>query len=105
MAQIRWSITAADDVEQIEAYVARDSAVYAARLINGIIDAVEQLAEFPILGRQVPEFQREDLRELVHRAYRIVYLYQDDVVTIVRVVHGARDLHYLFAGETWVYEE
>ena len=105
MAQIRWSITAADDVEQIEVYVARDSVAYAVRLTNGIMDAVEKLAEFPNLGRLVPEFQREDLRELVHRAYRIVYLYADDVVTVVRVVHGARDLHHLFAGETWVHEE
>ena len=105
MAQIRWSLTAAGDVEQHEAYLARDSAVYAARLTAGILSAVEKVAEFPNLGRLVPEFQREDLRELVYGSYRIVYLREDEGVTGVRVVHGSRDLHRVFAGETWVYEE
>lgn len=105
MAQIYWSIAAADDLSQIEAYVARDSAFYAARLADGIIAVVEKLEEFPLLGRLVPEFQREDLPELVYQTYRIVYLYEPEMVTIVRVVHGARNLRHALLKEPWVFQK
>ena len=98
MAQINWSITAARDLEQIEAYVAQDSELYASKLTASIIATVEKLEEFPMLGRLVPEFQREDLRELVHQSYRIVYLCEEDAVTILRVIHGARDLPSTLVG-------
>ena len=53
------------------------------------------------MGRSVPEFGRPDLHELIHRKYRIVYLLQDDTITILRVVHGARDLTELVRREPW----
>ncbi len=42
-----------------------------------------------------------DLRELLFRGYRIVYLLKDENVTILRVVHGARDLAELVRREPW----
>jgi addiction module RelE/StbE family toxin len=98
MAQIHWSLAATRDLEQIEAYVAQDSVLYASKLTDGIIATVEKLEEFPMLGRLVPEFQRADLRELIYQTYRIVYLCEDDAVVIVRVIHGARDLPSTLAG-------
>jgi len=49
----------------------------------------------------VPEFNRTDLRELIFRDYRIVYLVQNDEVFILRVVHGSRDLLVLVRREPW----
>ncbi|MCB9768200.1 MAG: type II toxin-antitoxin system RelE/ParE family toxin [Candidatus Omnitrophica bacterium] len=42
-------------------------------MIASIIESVGQLAEHPRIGRAVPEFSDENLRELIHRPYRIVY--------------------------------
>jgi plasmid stabilization system protein ParE len=55
----------------------------------------------PRIGRVVPEFGREDLREVLFRGYRIVYLLRGDTVTVPRVVHGARDLAGLAGREPW----
>ena len=34
----------------------------------------------------------EDVRELIFRDYRIVYLVETDTVHILALIHGARDL-------------
>lgn len=101
MAEIRWSITSVHDLRDIEEFIARDSPVYAVRQVNRIVQAVERLERFPASGRIVPEFDRDDLREVISGPYRIVYLEQSDVCTVLRVVHGARDLELLAQREPW----
>ena len=105
MADVRWSLSAADDLESIENYVARDSVAHAIRFVDRLIESAETLADAPRRGRVVPEYRREELRELICRGYRVVYRLQDDVVTVLRVVHGARDLVALFRGEPWAQDE
>lgn len=101
MAEIRWSLTAAADLRDIEEFVARDSPVYAVRLTDRIVEAVERLEAFPLSGRMVPEFERDDLREVILGSFRIVYLTQGESVTVLRVVHGARDIVRLSEREPW----
>src|ERR1051325_6345176 len=92
MAQIRWSLAAEADLREIETHIARDSPTYAVRTVDRIVESVDQLERFPLSGRMVPEFERQELREIIYRSYRIVYLFENEVVSILRVVHGARDL-------------
>ena len=65
MAEVRWSLTASYDLEELESFIARDSALYAVSFIDLIVKSVEQLQKNPELGRVVPEFARADLRELL----------------------------------------
>lgn len=101
MADIRWSLAAGKDLREIEEFIARDSPVYAVRLVDRIVEAVERLEPFPLSGRIVPEYDREELREVIFGSYRIVYLVQEEMVTILRVVHGARDMIRLADREPW----
>jgi toxin ParE1/3/4 len=101
MAQVRWSLTAAGDLRDIEEYVARDSPVYAVRLVDRIVASVERLERHPLSGRIVPEFTRDDLREVISGAYRIVYLVNEDTCHVLRVVHGARDIAALAEDLPW----
>jgi plasmid stabilization system protein ParE len=104
MAEVRWSITASEDLRYIEEFVARDSSLYAVRLVDHLVEAVERLEPFPYSGRAVQEFQREELREVIFGAYRIVYVVQEgEVVTILRVVHSARDITGLAQHEPWTF--
>ncbi len=48
MAEVRWSITAADDLQQIEDFISRDSALYAIRMIDRIVEAVDA-SDLPFL--------------------------------------------------------
>jgi toxin ParE1/3/4 len=101
MAQVRWSLTAASDLQDIENFIARDSVLHAISFVDRIVAAADTLSDSPHLGRVVPEFNRPDLRELIFGSYRIVYLLKDDGVTILRAVHGARDLADLVRREPW----
>jgi plasmid stabilization system protein ParE len=101
MAQVRWSLTAGNDLQEIEDFIARDSVLHAITFVDRIVESAETLLNTPQIGRIVPEFNRADLRELIFRGYRIVYLLQDNEVLILRVVHGARDLSALVRSEPW----
>jgi toxin ParE1/3/4 len=101
MAQIRWSLTAGNDLQDIEDFIARDSVLHAITFIDRVIESAETFLKTPHIGRIVPEFNRPDLREVIFRGYRIVYFLQDHEVLILRVVHGARDLLALVRREPW----
>lgn len=104
MAEVRWALTAEEDLQAIENFIAKDSVLHAVNFIDRLIAVAAQLAVSPRLGRVVPEFNREDLRELLFRAYRIVYQVRGETVTVLRVVHGARDLVRLVRREPWIIE-
>ena len=101
MAEIRWSLKAEGDLRSIEDFIARDSALRAVSLVNRLVKAAESLEVAPNLGRVVPEFAQERVREIVCRGYRLVYLVEQDIVTVLRVVHGARDFGLLARREPW----
>lgn len=50
--------------------------------------AVKPLADFPLSGRIVPEFGRDDIREVFHGDYRIIYRVRRGQVEILSVRHG-----------------
>ena len=101
MAQVRWSLTAGNDLQDIENFIARDSVLHAIAFVDRVVESAETLLKNPRIGRVVPEFNREDLREVIFRSYRVVYLLQDDKIVILRVVHGSRDLAALVRQEPW----
>jgi len=90
---IEWSRRARADILDLKAYIAKDSPYYAKRFIERIIASVEKLADLPKIGRPVPEAEgRDDVRELIYRGYRIIYLSRTNSIFIVTIIHGSRDL-------------
>ena len=91
MARLRWTPQALEDIEAICVYIARDSDYYARIFANQIIQKTSTLESFPKAGRIVPESNRDNVREIIHGNYRIIYrLLNDDVVQILTVHHSAQ---------------
>lgn len=88
--QVRWSHEALSDVEEIAQFIARDSSRYAGIVVEKILEATRQLEQFPRAGRKVPELNEEAIRELFVYNYRIIYRIQNEIVTIIAVIHGKR---------------
>jgi len=89
MAEILWTEAALTHVREIVAYVAADSFMNAERLQERLMDAPDILVHTPRIGRRVPEFNRDDFRELLTvRPYRIMYQIENDVCKIIAVIHG-----------------
>jgi plasmid stabilization system protein ParE len=54
MAQVRWTPQAADDLDAIAEFIARDSSHFAGLFVADILQTVDRLADFPESGRMVP---------------------------------------------------
>ena len=89
---IVWTEPAVDSLHAIRDYIARDNAFYAGVFINRLIDTAETLDSFPERGREVPEAGTPSIRELLFQNYRVICRFHADLVEILAIVHGARDL-------------
>lgn len=90
--EIRWSPRAAESFEEICNYIAKDSEHYAVIFAKRIDAVIKNIPDFPKLGRIVPEYQNENLREKIYQNYRIVYRIKKEVIEIVAITQGARIL-------------
>lgn len=97
MTTIRTSVRARSGLAAIWRYIAADSPIAADRVAAALKQKIERLAEFPEIGPL-----RDDLlpgaRLLVHGRYVVIYRFDGaaDVVSILAVVDGTRDLSQLF---------
>jgi addiction module RelE/StbE family toxin len=90
--EIEWSFRARTDIQELHAYISKDSPYYARQFVERILGAVDILRSHPQIGRILPEANRENMRELLVNNYRIIYLLKPNQVFIVTVIHGSRDL-------------
>ena len=90
MVRINWTSQALNDLEAICEFIARDAPRYAQLFANRVFEVVEQLRDFPLLGRVVPEIGRDDIREIILGNYRVIYRIIPDEVEILTIYHGAR---------------
>lgn len=85
--KVVWTNRAKAHLRDIHDYIAQDAPAVAAKVVRHLVLRSSQLASLPRTGRSVPEYQREDIRELLVRPYRIIYLVQQeqgriDVLTV-----------------------
>ena len=91
--KVVWSPKALEDVESVASYIAKDSAFYAAAVVQKILDTSRDLSRFPFVGRIVPELEDEFIRERFVYSYRLIYRMRDNVITVAAVIHGKRLLN------------
>lgn len=93
MAEIRWTEESAAWLEDIYKYIAQDSPGATGRVVKGIHDKVQVLAEFPEIGYKYGTRPEGDIRVLPYGHYRIAYLVRGtDTVEILGVFHGALEM-------------
>lgn len=93
MAVIRWTAEAEIWLRDIFDYIARDNAVAAQRVIEGIVEKAQILAHFPETGYRYRLELDGDIRILLYGHYRIAYLIRkDEFIDILGVYHGALDI-------------
>lgn len=91
---ISFAESALRDLEAIRAWYAEQGVPeVGARLVEEVLQRIQALADYPDMGRMVPEFDQPFLRELIHPPFRIVYRHDPQRVRIVRVWRSERLLH------------
>jgi len=90
--RVVWSRRASQDLAAIADYIAADSPTYAGIVVKKVVHQARALARFPRSGRKVPEFDNENIRELLVYSYRVIYRLEEPEVVIAAVIHGRRVL-------------
>ncbi|MCA9695914.1 MAG: type II toxin-antitoxin system RelE/ParE family toxin [Myxococcales bacterium] len=90
--ELIWSPDAIADLQEIVDYIARDKPDAARHWAQTLAALGKQAADLPFAGRRVPEFGRDDLREVIKRGYRVMYRVSDELVEIVAVLEGHRQV-------------
>ena len=83
MVKIRWSNKSLYDLKNIFDYIAQDSKKYASIQVKRIKLRTQQLKIQPLSGRKVPEYNDENVRELIEGNYRIVHLIKENQIFIL----------------------
>lgn len=86
--RLRWLPLALQDLDRIRRYIARDNPSAARRWIERLRIRAKAAAAAPMMGRVVSEAERDDVREVLLRSYRIVYRVLDEEIHIVTVFEG-----------------
>ncbi len=93
MVQIKWTLIARDDLSSIAEFISKDSITYAKLQIIRIKQRTQILKSQIHIGKPVPEYRSDSIRELLEGRYRIIYkIISEKQIDILTVHHSARDL-------------
>lgn len=88
---ISFSKSAIDDLKSIKEYYQEQGVPQIGQdFVVAIVEHIETLSAHPDMGRVVPEFSDDSIRELIHSPFRIVYLRESESVNIIRVWRSER---------------
>lgn len=80
------------DLLAIKDFISLDSPEMADKWVQELYSSGENLASFSQRGRIVPEFNRENIRELLIENYRLVYRVKPTSIEILAIFEGHRQL-------------
>jgi len=90
--KVRWTEQAYARLAEIHEYIAADNPAAASELVHALVERGDALKDHPRRGRVVPELRSPEIRELVHRNYRLVYRLSAELVQVLTVLEGHRRL-------------
>ena len=89
--EVIWTPGARTDLDEIVAYIARDSLPFALAFLEEAFETAETLTTLSERGRVVPELNDPIVRELFIKRYRLLYAVHEQEVHVLAVLHGARE--------------
>ncbi|MDR9403656.1 MAG: type II toxin-antitoxin system RelE/ParE family toxin [Halothece sp. Uz-M2-17] len=91
--KVFWTETAINHLSSIYNYISQTSPQYAQRIVERLTKRSEQIADFPLSGRAVPEFETKQIREIIEGSYRIIYYIKSEQIDILAVLHGSQQIN------------
>ena len=90
--KIQFTTRSKSDIAEIVEYISQENPQAAGNLANSLFESINQLIDFPEIGRVVPEYSEETIREIIFDQYRIVYKISksSQEIYIITVHHSRR---------------
>lgn len=96
---VELSFEAAQDLEGICEYIARDNPRRALSLIEELRSKCLELAATPEAFPLAPRYERFGVRRRIHGNYLIFYRADSDKVVVLHILHGAMDYDAILFSE------
>lgn len=90
-----WTETSIKDLEEIIEYISDDSINIAIEKYETIIEATNDLINYPKKGRIIPELEMQNItkyRELIMKPWKIMYKQEQNIVYIMAIIDGRRNI-------------
>lgn len=98
MRRVVFSAQSRRDLNAIWEHIAADNIRATDALVAQVNDAAQTLAAMPGIGHTRVEVKDPRYRFWAVRSYVMAYRHTSRTLTVVRVIHGARDFRKLFRG-------
>lgn len=87
MKPVHWTIRARNRLHKIKRDIEEDNPAAALKLVEAILHKADMAGEKEELGKKVPEYDRQDIRQLREQSYRIIYRIKDEQIDVLTVKH------------------
>lgn len=88
--RLRWTPQSLRDLAALLRFIASDNPEAARAWVSKLRARARAAAAAPLVGRVVPEVGLPEVREVLHRGYRIVYRVTKDELQVLTVFEGHR---------------
>lgn len=91
--RVLWTDAAISQLQIIHDFIAQTSPAYALRAVDRLTQRSVQIAAFPRSGPTVPEYELDEVRQIVEGSHRIIYLINkaESRIEVLAVLHTARE--------------
>ena len=86
----KWTETARAQLAEYAEFIERASMAAADRWVAKMLAAAELAARFPLMGHAVPDFDDENVQQVIVYSHRLIYRIAGKDIEILRVWHGSR---------------
>jgi toxin ParE1/3/4 len=85
--RVHWTNQARARLKLIYEYINEESPQSVIQMVDKITTRSIQLGSLPNSGRQVPEYRRNDAREVLEKPYRISYKVKSEQIDVLTTIH------------------
>jgi toxin ParE1/3/4 len=79
------------DLREIGLFIARDNKARARSFVRELQAKARDIGDIPRAFPLIPRYEHHGIRRRPHGDYLIFYTIEDDQVSVVHILHGARD--------------
>lgn len=98
---IEFSTRARNDLAEIGDYIALHNPARAQSYVRKIHDSCMAIGYMPRAYPLLPRYEPQGFRRCIHGNYLIIYRVTEELVEIVRIIHGARDYEKMLLGDSF----
>lgn len=90
MVALRYSHTSLADLKAIHDFITKDSVANSRRFITELRQHITVLKKHPEFGFPAYPDRYKNLRQVLNKSYRIIYLFDQNVIYIITICHQHR---------------